>query len=492
MSPQKFGFVAQRITEYVFSELQFLNRLATLPDKYMAVFSNWVNPPLQVWNRWKEDKEVCNQLLNGVSPMDITVVKDINVVPVEMRQLKGQGKSLQELIDSKRLFIVDHQILTRYPQKPPKLFYAPVLLVYKELPSEELTILGIMITRNAAGTNKIYTPDSATPFRYLFAKIIFQNADNQIHQFKWHLGLTHLGMEPIAIATYNTIYQKKHPIGLLLNPHFKDTIGINYMARQTLVAEVGAFTDQTFSIGTANALSLFNDVWKTYTFKSYSFPEQLKARGFDEGCTDGLKNYYYRDDGYLIWNAIKGYAKSVVDITYKSDADVVDDSILQEWANECADPKLANFPGFPKITGKDILVEALTTIIFNCSAQHSAINYSQYDYISYVPQRPDSLFAPMPEGDADITWEDIQKALPNMIITQFQVLFAYLLTLPQFTTLLTLPDTQTVFPEQHKQAVAILQEIQNKIKTRNDTLTASKKVPYPFLQPDRIATSIAI
>jgi len=490
MSPQKFGNMAQRGVEYSFSEINFLARLSLEEDKYMAIISGYVHPPLEVWNRWKDDKELCNQLLNGVSPMDIRTVSDISAVPSEMKELKAEGKSVADFIKEKRLFMVNHTEIDKYPRKDKMYFYAPVLLVYVDK-NEELAILGIRLTNNAAN-NKVYTPTTTPPNRWLFAKILFQNADNQVHQFKWHLGLTHLAMEPFAIATFNTIYKKKHPIGLLLNPHFKDTIGINYMARQTLVAEQYAFTDKTFSFGTTNALQYFSDVWKAYKLKDYSFPNQLKARGFDEQRSDGLKNYYYRDDGFLIWNSLLGYIKSVVDTVYQDDDRVKNDAVLQEWVHECSAPDKGAFPGFPQIQDISTLVETLATIIFNCSAQHSAINYSQFDYLSYVPSRPDSIFKPMPDDDAEITMEYIQQALPNMIIAQFQVLFAYLLTLPQFDPLLDLPGTENAFPTQHAAMKANLKKIQEQISQRNDDLKKSGKVPYPFLEPKNIATSIAI
>jgi len=239
-----------------------------------------------------------------------------------------------------------------------------------------------------------------------------------------------------------------------------------------------------------NALVYVSDVWKTYKFKDYSFPEQLKSRGFDEKQSDELKNYYFRDDGFLIWNAIKEYVKSVVDLTYKNDDDIKNDTILQEWVDESRDPMKAAFHGFPKIEDANTLIETLTTIIFNCSAQHSAINFPLYDYITYAPSRPGAIFQPMPEGDEDITLEYIDKALPNMSISLFQAFFAYILTLPQFDPLLSLPETETVFPEQHAAMKKRLIDIQRKIYERNENLKNMGKIPYPFLEPKNIAVSI--
>ena len=41
-------------------------------------------------------------------------------------------------------------------------------------------------------------------------------------------------------------------------------------------------------------------------FSDFSFPRELQRRGFG-GSTedDGVQGYYYRDDGFLLWDALK-------------------------------------------------------------------------------------------------------------------------------------------------------------------------------------------
>jgi len=41
---------------------------------------------------------------------------------------------------------------------------------------------------------------------------------------------------------------------------------------------------------------------KTLTYKSLCFPESIRARGVED-----LPNYYYRDDGMMVWDAVKRY-----------------------------------------------------------------------------------------------------------------------------------------------------------------------------------------
>jgi arachidonate 5-lipoxygenase len=278
-------------------------------------------------------------------------------------------------------------------------------------------------------------------------------------------------MEPFAVATHNAL-PAEHPIAILLRPHFQDTLGINFLARETLVSDIAPFTDRTFSTGTAQALEMFLAAWRKYDFFERAFPAELAARGFDEAKSDGLEGYYFREDGFLVWNAIGSYVEAVVGKFYASDAAVAADIALAAWAAECTDPARADIPGFPKaFASRALLTRALQTLIWSVSAQHSVVNFSQFEFLSYVPNRPDSLFRAMPEGTEEIEASYV----------------AWLLSTPSDDTLADVNVYDSVFPLR-----ARLQEISLQIRSRNDALAKAGKPPYPFLLPENIAASIAI
>jgi arachidonate 5-lipoxygenase len=494
LPPEKIGYVTQRLTEYAYSQTEFHNRSEKLKDTWQAYFGQWVKRPQYV-DYWEQDTEMCRQLLQGVNPMCITCVKSLEQVPEDMRSIKLQGLLLEELILQKRLFILDYKLLSEVPLYKDMKFYAPIMLVYKEMLEDyqsRLNIGAIQLTRKPRD-NKIYTPTSTTPNRYRLAKLHVACADNQYHQFIYHLGFTHLAMEPFAIAHHNSFNGNNHVIGKLLAPHFDETIGINFLARRSLISSVSPITDNTFSPGTAGALKLFYEAWKSWQFSEMSFPKQLAARGFDEACTDEVEGYYFRDDGFKIWQAIKDYVSTVVTQTYEKNADVAKDPVIQSWVTESYSLSKAAIPGFPKsINTKSHLIEVLTNIIFTCSAQHSAVNFPQIDYVSYVPNRPDSLYQMMPEGDADISEEMIKKAMPDVMKGQFQVSFAYILSSPAQKTLINLECPHPDCMKAHAAFISKLQAVEKDIAARNDALVKACKMPYPYLQPSRIATSIAI
>lgn len=81
----------------------------------------------------------------------------------------------------------------------------------------------------------------------MVAKFNVLNCDSQVHEALKHLGMSHLLSETFAIAhhnTYNHLAEKsKHDgdnkaIGEFLRPHFTNMLGVNNLARVSLMVEV--------------------------------------------------------------------------------------------------------------------------------------------------------------------------------------------------------------------------------------------------------------
>ncbi len=494
MPPRKVAAMFERVMEYVYSQWDLIRRMKETPDHYRAFGGQWIDVDRYIARFWEDDTEFCRQLIQGLHPLIIQTVNDIDQIPGDMKSLEAQGKSVADLIAERRLFMCDYSILDGVEPYAGMYCYAPIVLVYKELldtGGSRLNLLGIQLTRKAEG-NEVYRPGSDTPNKYLFAKIHAACADVQVHQFISHLGLGHLGMEPFTIAHRNA-FPEHHVIGRLLAPHFSQTLGINYLARRTLISDTMPFTDRIFSAGVKQALAAVLKAWGAYDFAKQSFPALLEARGFDEARSDGLKDYFYRDDGFLVWNAIEEYVRDVVVSTYPTDELVAADPVLRAWAKESTDSEKGDIPGFPAaFTDKEHLVQTLATIIFHASVQHSILNYPQLRFQSYVPNRPPALFKPMPEAEGDIDREYIQSSLPPDGIVHFQLLFSYVLTLPSDTPLTSIDVMKLDCSDAHHRFHERLEAIGQTIRNRNAALVAEGKPPYEYLIPDNIASSVEI
>lgn len=563
-SSQKIGNVVGRAHAFLRSQLPLVARLDEDPkvafrdvgyDIFKGFFGNEELFPMprgilsSESDFWREDECFTNQFLNGCNPTVIekpSTTDQVNKrMPKELYAVCDEyNRSVPELLKAGELYWADYEVLrspgiaeavdpesgaftnTIYFDAAPKMtkyFYAPFVAFYKKK-DNRLGILGIILTRSSKRTNFVYNARTcqSNPNIYTLAKMHVACADNQLHQFYYHLGRCHLTYEPFGVAVRN-VFQfgsksaQEHAAGQLLKPHFHDHMAINWLARNTLIThkdDAIAFTDAGFSLGSEGGLALLAAKYKHWKLQDQAFPQQLRSRGFDPDGQDGLEYYYYRTDGMRIWTALSSYVRSVIETFYDAvseeerDAKVAADTILDEWSSEMRDPKRAFVPSFPKkFTSVSLLCETITTIIYNVSAEHSAVNASQERYLSYVPNRPNSLFRPVPPPDAVKDMDLIREVLgihrmggnelgASMPISfaMFQVQFAQLLTLPATRTLMQLDDMKHDYPRAYESLMLDLEVAHYMIKARNIKLSIGSPhlPPYEFLDPRQIPLSIEI
>ena len=90
------------------------------------------------------------------------------------------------------------------------------------------------------------------------------------------------------------------------------------------------------------------------------------------------------------------------------------------------------------------LTRWLTIIIFTCSCQHAAVNFSQMDTYGFVPNSPALMRQPPPTQKGTVTEKDIMKCLPNH--NQTGVTIATLYNLTRFSDAVSNND-DIYFPE---------------------------------------------
>ena len=86
---------------------------------------------------------------------------------------------------------------------------------------------------------------------------------------------THAVIEPFIIAT-NRQLSVLHPIHKLLQPHFRDTMNINALARQILINADGVLEKTVFPAQYAMEMSAV--IYKNWVFTEQALPADLLKR----------------------------------------------------------------------------------------------------------------------------------------------------------------------------------------------------------------------
>jgi linoleate 9S-lipoxygenase len=139
-----------------------------------------------------------------------------------------------------------------------------------------------------------------------------------------------------------------------------------------------------------------------------------------------IEDYPYASDGLAVWHAIEQWVTEYLAIYYPNDGVLQADVELQAWwkeAREVGHADLKDEHWWPKMQTVPELVKACTTIIWIASALHAAVNFGQYPYCGYHPNRPSVSRRPMPVPGSDAYKElekNPEKFFVRSITTQFQ------------------------------------------------------------------------
>ncbi|KAK4254874.1 hypothetical protein QN277_007951 [Acacia crassicarpa] len=389
---------------------------------------------------WFRDEEFARQTLAGLNPCSIQLVTEWpmksaldpeiygpqeSAITTEIieREIRGFA-TVEEAIQQKKLFILDyHDLLLPYVEKVRELegttLYGSRTLFFLT-PEDTLRPLAIELTRPPIGDKphwrQVFTPawHSTGIWLWRLAKAHVLAHDSGYHQLVSHWLRTHCCTEPYIIAT-NRQLSVMHPIYRLLHPHFRYTMEINALARQALI-NAGGIIESSFSPG-KYSIELSSVAYdKLWQFDLQALPADLINRGLaveDPTAPHGLKltieDYPYANDGLVLWDAIKQWVTDYVNRYYPEPSLVESDPELQAWWEEIrtkghADKK--DEPWWPVLKTPKDLVEIVTTIVWITSGHHAAVNFGQYIYAGYFPNRPTIARKNVPTEDpSEAEWE---------------------------------------------------------------------------------------
>jgi arachidonate 15-lipoxygenase len=366
-------------------------------------------------------------------------------------------------------------------------------------------LIPIAIQLSSDDNSRIYTPSDKDQ-DWFYAKLCVQVADGNHHEMTTHLCRTHFIMEIFAVATARQLAET-HPISLLLAPHFRFLIANNHLGRQQLVNE-GGRVDEILAGSLTESLTITTDYYKNWNFKEASFPVDLQIRGVDN--PEHLPHYPYRDDGILIWNAITKYVEKYLKYFYPNDQDITDDPELKNWIQELQ--TVAENKGIPEvIDNMNTLADIMSNLIFTCGPLHSAINYTQADYMGFVPNQPLAAYLdtkPMADEEEDsenhkpVSEEQILNFLPPYKRTMDQLNTLYFLSSYRYDRLGYYDRTYQELYQKSAEEIfdgtpiyTTILEFQQELKLAGDEIdrrNAKRLIKYPYFHPNLITNSISV
>ena len=351
-------------------------------------------------------------------------------------QIAAPGDSLAAALAEARLYLADYAILDQAPTSDypngQKYLAAPLALFVVRKSDLRLMPVAIQCQQQPGPTNPIFTPQDG--WNWQIAKLFVEVADGNIHEAQMHLGRTHLTMEPFVVSTFRQL-APNHPLRILLEPHFEGTLAINKAAWQHLIADHGA-VEKLFSAALPAAHKLTAVGVQQEIMKSL-LPQTFLDRGVADSTA--LPDYPYRDDALLYWQSIQAWVESYTTIYYPTDSEVVGDPELQQWVRELAAADGGRLVGLPQqgqgIRCRQELIELVTFVIYTCSVQHAAVNFPQYDLMSYSPNMPLAAYQPPPTTVRGATEADYLATLPTLDMAELQMELGFLLGTIHYTEL---------------------------------------------------------
>jgi arachidonate 15-lipoxygenase len=200
-------------------------------------------------------------------------------------------------------------------------------------------------------------------------------------------------------------------------------------------------------------------------------------------------DYPYRDDALLYWNAIRAWVRAYLGRYYGSEAAVAADPELSAWHRELTAADGGRIAGWDAVGGIEGLSDVATLIIFTSSVQHAAVNFPQFDLMTYMPNMPLAGFSPTPVP-REASEQDYLALLPPLSYARRQITILYVLGTIHYTRLGDYGPGEICDGRVQDALAAFkasLVQAGGTIADRN-----AKRLPYPFLAPAGIPQSINI
>uniref|UniRef100_A0A3P8ZLZ6 Lipoxygenase domain-containing protein n=1 Tax=Esox lucius TaxID=8010 RepID=A0A3P8ZLZ6_ESOLU len=446
------------------------------------------NAAKYVQTHWTEDWFFGYQCLNGCNPFMVQQIRflpsNLSITSDMLRPFLPDTSSLELELERGTIFLLDYEVLEGVPANiingKQQYLAAPLVILHLNHQGQ-LKPIAIQLQQAPGPQNPVFLPSDPSP-DWLLAKIWVRCSDFQCHQLSSHFLRTHLLGEVSCTATLRQL-PEVHPLHQLLMPHIRSTLQINIEARSSLLSANGVFDKGDCG----RCLCCCPRATERLRYRNLCVPSDLEDEGYTPptlllrtGCTASL-------------NALHRFVNSWVDVYYHEDKEVEQDIELQSWIDEI---HTHGFPhsGFPQsFQTKPELCQFVTMVIYCCSAQHAAVNFSQLDFALWMPNCPASMTCPPPQNKGKLTEDEILSILPDVNATCSLLITLFLLSQPASDYVPLCQYREAVFSSGIPRR--LVEQVQAELRVISDEITERNKkleLPYMYMSPDRIENSVAI
>jgi len=434
------------------------------------------------------------QRVGGANPLQLEGVDRLPdhfpVTEGDFAAAGAGGDTLAAALAEGRLYLASYRLLAGIPAGKgagaAKYLEAPLAL-FAHRAGSGLRPVAIQCAPEPGPRAPILTPRDGVAWQ--MARAAVQIADCNVQEIFFHLGRAHFLVEAFALAAARQL-APAHPLAVLLAPHFEGTLAINDGARTTLCA-AGGQLEALLAPTREASLALARRGIETFRLEDALLPADLRRRRVDDPSR--LGDYPYRDDALLVWAALAAFVGDYLTLYYRDDAAVGSDPELRAWTEEIHGDDGGRVRGFPaRLETVAQLTSAITWLVFTTSAQHAALNYSQFEMMGYAPNMAAAGYAPAPGRDPSLdaraAWA---RLLPSPALAADQLDFFYQQSMVRQSELGRYRPGHFLDPRVAPLLVRLTRQLgaaESTIADRN----VARFMPYPWLLPSRIPASIHI
>ena len=452
---------------------------------YDKLYSTIDAPP--VVKVWERDDIFAWQAVAGCNPYMLRAftrpLPHLQLTDAHVTAALGAGVTVASAMAEQRLFLVDYAALDGLPvgtvEGRQKFNFAP-LAVYG-VKAGKLVPVVIQCTQEPS---QVFTPADGASWR--MARTTVMTAEGNYQGIISHFALCHQVMESVIVSARRQL-APNHPIRVLLEPHFDNTLITNDIAMTNLIGPDG-YMERLQSPTLEASLKLANESIADFRLAASSPLEDATRRGVAD--SDALGTYPARDDGLRVWGALEPFVQGYVELYYTSNALVQGDPELQGWLRELGAHDGGRLVGIPAVGTVDALVGLLARLLFRCTSYHASINYPSFPLMSYPPNVQVSAFAPGPTGGSSDSEAALLAMFPPYSVASEALTLFWEITV-QLNRLGEYPkghfSDERVSPLL-RSFMARLDAVEAEIEHENQ----SRLFAYPWQLPSRVSRSIHV